>query len=53
MMKVFPTLFNIFDDGFVILADADTGDATCIVAYPTSTKDVQTVDVDLDSDVNI
>jgi len=41
------------DDGFVISADADTGDANWIVAYPTSTKDSQTVGVDLDSDGNI
>jgi len=41
------------DDGFVISTDADTGDANWIIAYPTSTKDSQTVGVDLDSDGNI
>jgi len=41
------------DDGFVISADAETGEANWIIPYPTSTKDAQTVGVDLDSDGNI
>jgi hypothetical protein len=44
---------NGFDDGFIISADADTGDAKWMVAYPTSNKDAQTVGVDLDADGNI
>jgi len=44
---------NGFDDGFIISADADTGDANWMVAHPTSNKDAQTVGVDLDNDGNI
>jgi len=44
---------NGYDDGFVILADADTGDAKWAVAYPKSTKDAETVGVDLDAEGNI
>jgi len=44
---------NGFDDGFVISADAATGDANWLVAYPTSTKDAQTVGVDIDNEGNI
>mmetsp|Transcript_12877 Transcript_12877/g.23133 ORF Transcript_12877/g.23133 Transcript_12877/m.23133 type:complete len:842 (+) Transcript_12877:128-2653(+) len=44
---------NGFDDGFVISADADTGDAKWIIAHPKSNKDAQTVGVDVDTDGNI
>jgi len=44
---------NGFDDGFVISANADTGDANWIVRYPSSTKDAETVGVDIDGDGNI
>ena len=44
---------NGFDDGFVLSADADTGDARWMVAYPKSNKDAQTVGVDIDADGNI
>lgn len=44
---------NGFDDGFVISADADTGDAKWIVSHPKSNKDAQTVGIDVDADGNI
>ncbi len=44
---------NGFDDGFVISADADTGKAKWIVAHPKSTKDAETVGIDVDEDGNI
>jgi len=44
---------NGFDDGFVISADAETGKANWIIAYPKSTKDAETVGVDMDEDGNI
>jgi len=44
---------NGFDDGFVISVHADTGDAKWAVVYPKSTKDAETVGVDLDAEGNI
>jgi len=44
---------NGFDDGFVISADAETGDTNWMIAYPLSSKDAQTVGVDIDGEGNI
>jgi len=44
---------NGYDDGFVISANADTGDAKWIVRYPISNKDAQTVGVDIDIEGNV
>jgi hypothetical protein len=44
---------NGFDDGFVISADAETGDTNWMIAYPLSNKDAQTVGVDMDGEGNI
>jgi len=44
---------NGYDDGFVISADADTGHAKWAIAYPKSTKDAETVGVDIDTSGNI
>ena len=44
---------NGFDDGFVISADADTGKAKWIIAHPKSTKDAETVGIDVDMDGNV
>jgi len=44
---------NGFDDGFVISADAETGDANWLISYPKSTKDAQTVGVDIDNEGNV
>jgi len=44
---------NGFDDGFVIKANADNGDADWIVRHPVSNKDAQTVGVDLDNKGNV
>ena len=44
---------NGFDDGFVISADAETGKAKWIVAHPKSTKDAETVGIDIDAVGNI
>jgi hypothetical protein len=44
---------NGYDDGFVISADGETGDANWMIAYPLSNRDSQTVGVDVDGDGNI
>jgi len=44
---------NGYDDGFVIMADADTGLSKWIIRYPESNKDAQTVGVDIDHDGNV
>ena len=44
---------NGYDDGFVILADAETGDAKWAITYPKSNKDAETVGVDMDDSGNI
>jgi hypothetical protein len=44
---------NGFDDGFVLSADADTGDAKWLAAYPKSNKDAQTAGVDIDAAGNV
>merc|ERR1712176_351186 len=44
---------NGYDDGFVISADGETGDANWMIAYPLSNRDSQTVGVDVDGNGNI
>merc|ERR1712176_34961 len=44
---------NGYDDGFVISADGESGDANRMIAYPLSNRDSQTVGVDVDGDGNI
>eukprot|EP00592_Proboscia_alata_P018672 CAMPEP_0194409506 /NCGR_PEP_ID=MMETSP0176-20130528/7392_1 /TAXON_ID=216777 /ORGANISM="Proboscia alata, Strain PI-D3" /LENGTH=453 /DNA_ID=CAMNT_0039210173 /DNA_START=39 /DNA_END=1396 /DNA_ORIENTATION=+ len=41
------------DDGFVIIASAETGVADWIVHYPKSDKDAQIIDVDIDANGNV